>query len=165
MHKAQFHFQFTCPHWSALAAGLRFSLYFLLLFFTNHTHWPQAVHWKWLQNDCQTTVRVILKLSSLEIICDSPTLRWRCKYLNYRTISKLACLAKLFDSFVNEQLGAFLSSNASLCPYQSGFRAGHSTVTAATTVASNIAIAVDSKILCAALICQTLLTLLTISYF
>ena len=70
---------------------------------------------------------------------------------NYRPISKLPCLAKLLESFVNEQVTSFLSLNAILCPYQSGFRAGHSTTTAATVVVNDLATAIDNKLSCAAL--------------
>ena len=70
---------------------------------------------------------------------------------NYRPISKLPCLAKMLESFVNEQISSFLSLNSILCPFQSGFRAGHSTITATTLVVNDIASAVDKKQCCAAL--------------
>jgi hypothetical protein len=44
-----------------------------------------------------------------------------------------------------------LSANNILQDYQSGFRKGHSTITAATLVSNNIITALDSKKFCAAL--------------
>lgn len=70
---------------------------------------------------------------------------------NYRPITKLSCLAKLLESIVNKQLTSFLSQNDILCPFQSGFRAGHSTTTAATVVVNDLATAIDNKLSCAAL--------------
>ena len=64
---------------------------------------------------------------------------------NYRPISKLPCLAKLFESLVNQQLWTFLNSNSILNNFQSGFRSGHSTVSAATLVLNDIACALDDS--------------------
>lgn len=56
----------------------------------------------------------------------------------------------MLESFENEQLNSFLPKNAILCPTQAGFRAGHSTTTAATVVMSDMENAFDNKLYCAA---------------
>src|SRR4029434_7144433 len=58
----------------------------------------------------------------------------------------------MLESFVNEQISYFLSLNSVLCPFQSGFRAGHSTITATTLVVNDIDSAVDKKQCCAVLL-------------
>ena len=70
---------------------------------------------------------------------------------NCRPISKLPCLAKVLERLVNNQIGSFLSDHAILNVFQSGFRPGHSTVSAAARVLNDIASALDSKQDCAAL--------------
>ncbi len=70
---------------------------------------------------------------------------------NYRPISKLPVLAKVFESLINDQLKKKLSTNNILQDYQSGFRMGHSTITAATLVSNDIITALDSKKSCVAL--------------
>ena len=70
---------------------------------------------------------------------------------NYRPISKLPCLAKILESVINTQLKTFLSSASILSPFQSGFSAGHSTVSAVTLVLDNIVTAIDKKMHCATL--------------
>ena len=46
---------------------------------------------------------------------------------NYRPISVLSILAKVFESLVHQQIYSYFSSNNLLSPAQSGFRPGHST--------------------------------------
>lgn len=70
---------------------------------------------------------------------------------NYRPISKLPCLSKILESLINNQLKAFLSRHSVLASHQSGFRAQHSTITAATLVINDIVSALDRKEHCAAL--------------
>lgn len=70
---------------------------------------------------------------------------------NYRRISKLPCLSKILESLINNQLKAFLSRHSVLASHQSGFRAQHSTITAATLVINDIVSALDRKEHCAAL--------------
>uniref|UniRef100_A0A8C2Q2T0 ribonuclease H n=1 Tax=Cyprinus carpio TaxID=7962 RepID=A0A8C2Q2T0_CYPCA len=70
---------------------------------------------------------------------------------NYRPISKLSVLAKIFESLVSDQLKDFLIVNNILIPFQSGFRKGYSTITAATKVVDDIVSAIDCKESCAAL--------------
>ena len=69
---------------------------------------------------------------------------------NYRPISKLPILAKVLESIVNAQLKHFLSENNILNEAQSGFRSGHSTITAASAVVNDIVNAIDRKHSCAA---------------
>uniref|UniRef100_A0A3B1IPA0 Reverse transcriptase domain-containing protein n=1 Tax=Astyanax mexicanus TaxID=7994 RepID=A0A3B1IPA0_ASTMX len=57
---------------------------------------------------------------------------------NYRPISKLSCLAKSLESLVNSQLKSFLNENSILSNYQSGFREGHSTISAVTLVLNDL---------------------------
>ena len=70
---------------------------------------------------------------------------------NYRPISKLSVLAKIHESFINLQLKQFLAAENILNDFQSGFRTGHSTITAATIVTNDIINALDKKQHCAAL--------------
>ena len=49
---------------------------------------------------------------------------------NYRPISVLSIIAKIFEKLVYSQLNKFLTENSILSPCQSGFRKGHSTTTA-----------------------------------
>lgn len=70
---------------------------------------------------------------------------------NYRPISRLSVIAIAFDSLVNEQLKHFSSDNKILSQTQSGFRQGHSTITAAISVTNDIITALDDKKSCAAL--------------
>lgn len=70
---------------------------------------------------------------------------------NYRPISRLSVMAKLFESLLNEQIKHFLADHSVLSPMQSGFRQGHSTVTAVASVTNDIITALDNKKSCAAL--------------
>ena len=49
---------------------------------------------------------------------------------NYRPISIIPVVAKVFERIVYDQLYRYLTENKLLCCYQSGFRTLHSTVTA-----------------------------------
>ena len=49
---------------------------------------------------------------------------------NYRPISMISVLAKVFERIVYDQLYAYLEEHSIICKYQSGFRSTHSTVTA-----------------------------------
>lgn len=69
---------------------------------------------------------------------------------NYRPISRLSCLVKIFEKIVNLQLHSFLDEHCILKAYQSGFRPGHSTTSAATQV-DDIISGIDKKKHCAAL--------------
>ena len=53
----------------------------------------------------------------------------RCKKSNYRPISVLPVISRLFEKLVFDQLYQYLDDNGFLSPDQSGFRALHSTVT------------------------------------
>ena len=44
---------------------------------------------------------------------------------NYRPISVLSILTKVFESLVHQQVYSYFSSNNLLSPAQSGFRPGH----------------------------------------
>lgn len=58
---------------------------------------------------------------------------------NYCPISKLPALAKVFESFINNQIKQFLSDNNNILnDDQSGFISGHSTITAAMLVTNNM---------------------------
>jgi exonuclease III len=70
---------------------------------------------------------------------------------NYRPISKLSCLSKILESLINSQLKSFLSLSSFLSPSQSGFRARHSTISAASLVVNDVIAALDNKQHCAAL--------------
>lgn len=67
---------------------------------------------------------------------------------NYHPFSKLSILAKILESLVNAQLKQFLIEYNILSEFQSGFRTGHSTITAAILVANNIINSLDEIIIC-----------------
>ena len=64
---------------------------------------------------------------------------------NYRLISKLPCLAKILERLISNQKRSYLSDYDILNVFQSGFRPGHSTVSAASKVVSDIVHALDNK--------------------
>ena len=59
-------------------------------------------------------------------------------FSNYRPISILPFLSKVLERIVHEQIYLFLHNNNILSPFQSGFRPGHSTVTALNKVCDDI---------------------------
>lgn len=70
---------------------------------------------------------------------------------NYRPILKLSFLANILDALVSEQLESFLTRHNIVQPQQSGFRSGHSTVTATAMVINDIPNSFDCRQHCAAL--------------
>lgn len=60
-------------------------------------------------------------------------------------------MVKILESQVNLQLKQFLLDNNILSEFQSGFRTGHSTITAAMVGTNDIIGALDKKQYCAAL--------------
>uniref|UniRef100_A0A2A4JRM8 Reverse transcriptase domain-containing protein n=1 Tax=Heliothis virescens TaxID=7102 RepID=A0A2A4JRM8_HELVI len=75
---------------------------------------------------------------------------------HFRPISILPFLSKVFEHLVHKQLSFFLTSNSIISPFQSGFRAGHSTVTALLKVTDDIRWAMENR-------CLTVLVLLDFS--
>ncbi len=65
---------------------------------------------------------------------------------NYRPVSK-----PVFESMVNDQMKEYLLRRNILNAFQSGFRAGHSTITATTVVTNDLITALDRRQHCAAL--------------
>jgi len=61
----------------------------------------------------------------------------------YRPISVISAIAKVFERIVYNQLSSYLSENNILSPYQSGFRSFHSTVTALLEATDNWAFNID----------------------
>ena len=51
----------------------------------------------------------------------------RSDMINYRPISVISAIAKVFEKIVYNQLSSYLSENNILSKYQSGFRSFHST--------------------------------------
>ncbi|KAL0832948.1 hypothetical protein ABMA28_001083 [Loxostege sticticalis] len=66
-------------------------------------------------------------------------------YTDYRPISILPFLSKVMERVVHQQLSSFLSENLVLNPFQSGFRPGHSTVTALVKITDDIRLGIDEK--------------------
>ena len=91
-------------------------------------------------------VKPVLKKSTL----DSDALH------NYGPVSNLSFVSKLVERVVEKQLNAHLDDNALRDPFQSAYRAGHSTETALIRVTNDIATALDRK-------CTTILVLLDLS--
>ena len=62
---------------------------------------------------------------------------------NYRPISVISAIAKVFERIVYNQLSTYLSENNILSQHQSGFRSFHSTVTALLEATDNWAFNID----------------------
>lgn len=67
---------------------------------------------------------------------------------NYRPISKLSVLSKVLESLVSRLLKVYFQENNILNGMQSGFRSGHSTVSATLKVLIYIHCALDKKLHC-----------------
>lgn len=74
----------------------------------------------------------------------------------YRPISILPFLSKVLERLIHSQLSHFLNRNNLLNPLQSGFRPGHSTVTALVKITDDIRLGMENQLL-------TVLTLLDFS--
>ena len=64
---------------------------------------------------------------------------------NYRPISVISIVAKVFERIVYDQLYAYLNEYNIICKYQSGFRSVHSTVTALLEATDTWAYNIDCK--------------------
>ncbi|CAH2091002.1 unnamed protein product [Euphydryas editha] len=64
---------------------------------------------------------------------------------HYRPISILPFLSKILERIIHFQLTLFIIRHNILTPYQSGFRPGHSTVTALTKVFDDIRFGMDNR--------------------
>ena len=62
---------------------------------------------------------------------------------NYRPISVISAIAKVFERIIYNQLSSYLSENNILSQYQSGFRSFHSTMTALLKATDNWAFNID----------------------
>ena len=62
---------------------------------------------------------------------------------NYRSISVISAIAKVFERIVYNQLSLYLSESNILSKYQSGFRSFHSTMTALLEATDNWAFNID----------------------
>ena len=66
---------------------------------------------------------------------------------NYRPISVLPTVTKLFEEIIYQQLYDYLDKNNLLNIYQSGFRSLHSTMTALLETTNNWSITLDDGLL------------------
>ena len=62
---------------------------------------------------------------------------------NYRPISVISAIAKVFERIIYNQLSSYLSENNILSQYQSGFRSFHSTMTALLEATDDWAFNID----------------------
>jgi hypothetical protein len=60
------------------------------------------------------------------------------KFSDYRPISLLACLSKVFEVLMTRQMDAHIRRNELLTVFQSGFRRHHSTMAAVSKVTEDI---------------------------
>ena len=58
---------------------------------------------------------------------------------NYRPISVISAITKVFERIIFNQLSSYLSENNILAQYQSGFRSFHSTMTALLEATNKLA--------------------------
>ena len=65
---------------------------------------------------------------------------------DYRPISVISVVAKVFEQITYNQLDAYLSENNLISQYQSGFRSMHSTVTSSVEATDNWALNTDRKV-------------------
>ena len=68
---------------------------------------------------------------------------------NYRPISVLPLVSKVFEKIIYYQLHDYLQENRLLNTYQSGFRSMHSTTTALLETTNNWSINIDNGLLMA----------------
>ena len=66
---------------------------------------------------------------------------------NYRPISVIPTVAKIFEKIVYDQLYNYLNENNLLTSCQSGFRSLHSTLTALIQTANNWSVNIDGGLL------------------
>jgi hypothetical protein len=66
---------------------------------------------------------------------------------NYRPISVISVVAKIFEKFTFEQLYEYLNNNNLISASQSGFRSLHSTLTALIETTDNWSINIDKDLL------------------
>ena len=66
---------------------------------------------------------------------------------NYRPISVLSTISKIFEKLVFEQVNNYLVTNRLLTPYQSGFRKGHSTCSSLLKTTNDWLINMDKGLL------------------
>ncbi|CAB4032180.1 Hypothetical predicted protein [Paramuricea clavata] len=71
----------------------------------------------------------------------------KCDLSNYRPISIISAVAKVFGRTVYDQFYSYLTSNNLLSNYQSGFRASYSTVTALLESTNNWCVNIDKGLL------------------
>ena len=67
---------------------------------------------------------------------------------NYRPISILPTLSKIFEKLIHERIYQFLDENQVLYNYQFGFRKAHSTVHAVQTAIHSVTKALDTSYQC-----------------
>ncbi len=73
---------------------------------------------------------------------------------NYRPVSVLPSISKIFEKVAHDQLSAFLNNNEVICKNQYGFRLGRSTVDAAAELIKNITEGLDRSQSTAGIFCD-----------
>ncbi len=107
---------------------------------TNKASGPDNINHRLLKNISTSVASPLSLLYNMSINCHEFPSQWKighiipiykkgehCAPSNYRPISLLSCVGKLFERLVFKRMHNYFIDNKLLCKYQSGFMPGHST--------------------------------------